>query len=160
MACPTLKCCPVDYEHFNCACWSPSPNAGVDFTRFLAWVAKVACNFKLDLRHESLKNIVFGYICNDGLAFEQILGSGLVDCSWCLGHIINSTAPKDTTTNVGGYMFVFSSRMVEIATSLLFVCLVLKIDEQSITIWHTSFTPQHIAINLPSSFLIWPSKLT
>lgn len=129
MACPILKCCLADYEHFNCACWSPSPNVGVDFTRFLAWVTKVACDFKLNLQHEYLKNIVFGYICNDGLTFEQILGSNLVACSQCLGHIINSIMPKDTIANVGGYMFVLSSTMVEIAKSLLFVCLVSKIDE-------------------------------
>jgi hypothetical protein len=81
MACPTRKCCPADYEHFNLACWSPSPNVGVDFTRFLAWVAKVACEFKLDLQHESLKNIMFGYICkwrpniwtNIGLQFGCLL---------------------------------------------------------------------------------------
>ncbi len=130
MACSTFKCCPTNYKHFSCACWSLSLNVGVDFTRFLAWVAKVAHDFKLDLQHESLKNIVFGYIsCNNGLTFKQILGFGLVACSWCLGHITNSIAPEDTATNVGGYMFVYSSTMVEIATCLLFVCLVPKIDE-------------------------------
>jgi hypothetical protein len=73
---------------------------------------------------------VFGYISyNCGLAFEQILGSSLVGCSWCLGHITNSTAPKHTVANVEGYIFVFSSTMVKIATSLLFVYLVPKIDE-------------------------------
>jgi hypothetical protein len=73
---------------------------------------------------------VFGYIsCNDGLAFGQILGSSLVACSWCLGHITNSIAPEDIVANVGGYMFVFSSTMVEIVTFLSFVHLVLKIDE-------------------------------
>jgi hypothetical protein len=58
-----------------------------------------------------------------------MLGSGLVAGSWCLGHITNSIVPEDTVVNVGGYMFVFSSTMVKIATSLLFVCLLLKIDE-------------------------------
>ncbi len=136
-----------------------SPNVGVDFTRFLAWVAKLACDFKLDLWHESLKNIMFGYIfCNGGLTFGQILGSNLVACSWCLGHITNSTTPNNTTANVGGYMFVLSSTMVKIATSLLFVCLGSKIDEWNITICHISFTPQCIIINLPSSSFIWPFK--
>jgi len=124
MDCSTLKCCPIDYKHFSGASyWSLSWNVG--FTRFLAWVAKVTCDFKLDLRHESLKNIVFVYISyNDGLAFEQILGSSLVSCSWCLGHITNSTAPKHIVANVGGYICLFSSTMVKIATSLLFIYLV------------------------------------
>jgi hypothetical protein len=105
MDCSTLKCCPIDYEPFSGAYWSLSWNVG--FTRFLAWVAKVTCDFKLDLRHESLKNIVFGYISyNNGLTFEQILSSSLVGCSWCLGHITNSIAPKHTVANVGGCMFI------------------------------------------------------
>jgi hypothetical protein len=55
-------------------------------------------------------------------------------------------------------MFVLSSTMVKIATSLLFVCLGSKIDEWNITICHISFTPQCIIINLPSSSFIWPFK--
>jgi len=99
---------------------------------------------------------MFGYI--SCLTFGQILGFGLVACSWCLGHITNSIVLEDTATNVGGYMFVFSSTMVKIATSLLFIHLESKIDEQNITIWHISFTPQCIAFSLPSSSLIWPFK--
>jgi hypothetical protein len=133
---------------FQLCFWSLSPNVSVDFTRFLAWIAKVAHNFNLDLRHESLKNIMFGYIsCNDSLTFGQILDFGSVACSWCLGRITNSTVLEDIATNVGGYMFVFSSTMVKIATSLLFICLVSKIDDKTLQfgIFHSPHNVSHLA---------------